>query len=53
LPSCIILWGKYTDAEHYDGLAVQAAEACNNEEKDLKLTMSYSLARLYEEKLEI
>ncbi|KAG1160549.1 hypothetical protein G6F37_003883 [Rhizopus arrhizus] len=44
--------GKYSDAEHYYSLAIQATEACANEEKDLKLTMSYNLARLYEEKLE-
>lgn len=43
---------NFADAEHYYGLAIQSTEASNEEEKNLKLTMSYNLARLYEEKLE-
>ncbi|KAI8097879.1 uncharacterized protein B0P05DRAFT_593288 [Gilbertella persicaria] len=42
--------GNFTDAEHYYGLAIKETEASN--EKDLQLTMSYNLARLYEERLE-
>lgn len=43
---------NFVDAEHYYSLAIQSTEASNEEEKNLKLTMSYNLARLYEEKLE-
>ncbi|ORE11726.1 TPR-like protein [Rhizopus microsporus var. microsporus] len=43
---------NFADAEHYYGLAIQSTEASDEEEKNLKLTMSYNLARLYEEKLE-
>ncbi|CAO3693034.1 unnamed protein product [Rhizopus stolonifer] len=46
------LLGKYTEAEHHYSLAIQAAESNTEGEKDLKLTMSYNLARLYEEKRE-
>jgi RNA polymerase-associated protein CTR9 len=44
--------GNYSDAEHYYGLAIQETENSKQDEKNLKLTMSYNLARLYEEKLE-
>ncbi|KAI9248923.1 hypothetical protein BY458DRAFT_550823 [Sporodiniella umbellata] len=46
------LLGKYLEAEGYYSLAIQAAENHTEGEKDLKLTMSYNLARLYEEKRE-
>ncbi|OBZ82827.1 RNA polymerase-associated protein CTR9 [Choanephora cucurbitarum] len=42
--------GNLTDAEHYYGLAIQETE--KREDKDLQLTMSYNLARLYEDSLE-
>jgi RNA polymerase-associated protein CTR9 len=45
--------GNFADAEHYYGLAIQETESSNGAEKNLKLTMSYNLARLYEERLEI
>lgn len=44
--------GNYSDAEHYYGLAIQESETSKGDEKNLKLTMSYNLARLYEERLE-
>ncbi|KAI7905639.1 uncharacterized protein BX663DRAFT_500417 [Cokeromyces recurvatus] len=42
-----------TEAEHYYGLALQEVELCTGQEKELKLTISYNLARLYEERMEI
>lgn len=45
--------GHFADAEHYYGLAIQESEESKGDEKNLKLTMSYNLARLYEERLEI
>lgn len=45
--------GNFNDAEHYYGLAIQEIENSKEDEKNLKLTMSYNLARLYEERLEI
>ncbi|KAI9475952.1 MAG: hypothetical protein EXX96DRAFT_283036 [Benjaminiella poitrasii] len=44
---------NFTDAEHYYGLALQEVELCTGQEKDLKLTISYNLARLYEERMDI
>lgn len=44
--------GNFSDAEHYYGLAIQESETSKGDEKNLKLTMSYNLARLYEERLE-
>ncbi|KAI9251267.1 hypothetical protein EDC94DRAFT_621906 [Helicostylum pulchrum] len=45
--------GHFTEAEHFYSLALQESETSKGEEKNLKLTMSYNLARLYEERLEI
>lgn len=45
--------GNYTDAENYYSLAIKESESSIGAEKNLKLTMSYNLARLYEERLEI
>ncbi|KAI7883368.1 uncharacterized protein EV154DRAFT_522614 [Mucor mucedo] len=44
--------GNFSDAEHFYGLAIQESETSKGDEKKLKLTMSYNLARLYEERLE-
>lgn len=44
--------GNFSDAEHYYSLAIQENETSKGDEKNLKLTMSYNLARLYEERLE-
>lgn len=41
------------EAERYYGLAIQECEASVGEEKNFKLTVSYNLARLFEEKLEM
>lgn len=44
--------GNYAEAEHYYGLAIQESESSKGTGKDLKLTISYNLARLFEERLE-
>lgn len=44
--------GNLNDAENYYSLAIKESESSAGTEKNLKLTMSYNLARLYEERLE-
>lgn len=44
--------GNLSDAENYYSLAIKESESSVGTEKNLKLTMSYNLARLYEERLE-
>lgn len=45
--------GNSVDAEHYYGLAITESEQSNDDDQKLKLTMSYNLARLYEDRFEI
>ncbi|KAI8983855.1 hypothetical protein BDB01DRAFT_118794 [Pilobolus umbonatus] len=47
------LLSNHTEAEHYYGLAIQEIDTREGEYKDLKLTISYNLARLYEERFEL
>lgn len=44
--------GNLSEAENYYSLAIKESESSVGTEKNLKLTMSYNLARLYEERLE-
>ncbi|KAG1063586.1 hypothetical protein G6F42_027179 [Rhizopus arrhizus] len=43
--------GNLSEAENYYSLAIKESESSVGTEKNLKLTMSYNLARLYEERL--
>ncbi|CEP12047.1 hypothetical protein [Parasitella parasitica] len=45
--------GNLSEAESYYSLAIKESESSPGAEKNLKLTMSYNLARLYEERLDI
>ncbi|KAI8977189.1 hypothetical protein BDF20DRAFT_873493 [Mycotypha africana] len=45
--------GNLNEAEHYYGLALQEIETAPGKDKHLKLTISYNLARLYEEHVDI